>query len=350
MNLTQPIVASRTERVCSVCQAELRSGDLACPRCATLVHRDRLDAISKAALELERTATQQEPGPLAEARELWRSALPLLPREATQADWIRQHIKALDTQLAGYEKTAELDSPKQKPNWTKRLGPLAPIAVLLAKLKSFFFILLKLKFLLSFALFLGVYWSLFGPWFGAGFAIQILIHELGHVFAVKRQGLKADLPVFLPGFGAYVRWQGFNISVERRAEIALAGPLFGLFAAAGCMGLYMYTQRPVFAALAHAGAWLNLLNLIPVWMLDGGQAAHALSRLQRGLLLVSSVVFFALTDQKVFLLVAAGMVYRLFTKDVPEEPSTRTMVFYMALLFLLGALLKVIPMQPRSAF
>jgi len=48
------------------------------------------------------------------------------------------------------------------------------------------------------------------------------------------------------------------------------------------MGLYMYTQRPVFAALAHAGAWLNLLNLIPVWSLDGGQAAHALSRLQRG--------------------------------------------------------------------
>ena len=101
----------------------------------------------------------------------------------------------------------------------------------------------------------------------SGFAVQILIHELGHVFAVKRRGLKADLPVFLPGFGAYVRWQGFDISVDARAEIALAGPFFGLLAAAGCMGLYAYTQRPVFAALAHAGAWLNLINLIPVWML-----------------------------------------------------------------------------------
>jgi ABC-type siderophore export system fused ATPase/permease subunit len=57
-----------------------------------------------------------------------------------------------------------------------------------------------------------------------------------------------------------------------------------------------------------------------------------------------------LTGQKVFLLVAAGMTYRLFTKDTPTESSTRTMVFYVVLLFLLGALLRVIPMQPGGAF
>ncbi len=344
MGLSQPVVISPASRVCSVCQADLRPGDLACARCQTLVYGARLDAISKQALELERLGNVDAAG------ELWRSALPLLPRGSTQADWIRQHLAELEGQVAQRAKTAELDRPAVKPNWTKRLGPLAPLALLLAKLKSFFFILLKLKFLLSFALFLGVYWTLFGPWFGVGFAVQILIHELGHVFAVKRNGLKADLPVFLPGFGAYVRWQGFDISVETRAEIALAGPLFGLLAAAGCMGIYAYTRMPVFAALAHAGAWLNLINLIPVWMLDGGQAAHALSRLQRGLLLVACVVFFALTEQKVFLLVAAGMLYRLFTKDTPEAPSTRTMVAYVVLLFVLGALLRVIPMQPGGAF
>ncbi|WP_263382484.1 site-2 protease family protein [Granulicella arctica] len=344
MSLSQPLVIAASSRVCPVCQADLRAGDLACPRCQTLVHRERLDAISKSALELERGGRRDD------ARELWRSALPLLPRGSTQADWIRQHVLELDGQATQMEKIAEQDQPKQKVDWRKRLGPLAPGLLVLAKLKTFFFILLKLKFLLSFALFLGVYWTLFGPWFGAGFAIQILIHEMGHVFAVKKNGLKADLPVFLPGFGAYVRWQGFDISVDTRAEIALAGPLFGLLAAAGCMGIYLYTKMPVFAALAHAGAWLNLINLIPVWMLDGGQAAHALSRLQRGLLLAACIVFYALTDQKVFLLVAAGMAYRLFTKDVPEQPSTRTMVFYMVLLFVLGALLKVIPMQPGGAF
>ncbi len=240
--------------------------------------------------------------------------------------------------------------PPEKPSWTKRLGPLAPLAFLLAKLKTVFFILLKLKFLLSFALFLGVYWTLFGPWFGVGFAVQIMIHELGHVFAVRRRGLKADLPVFLPGFGAYVRWQGFDIPNAVRAEIALAGPFFGLLGALGCQGIFAYTKMPVFAALAHAGAWLNLINLVPVWVLDGGQAAHALSKVQRGLLLIASAVFFALTEQGVFLFVAAGMLYRLFTRDDPPEPSTRTMVFYIGLLFALGALLKLIPMQPGRGY
>lgn len=244
---------------------------------------------------------------------------------------------------------AQRDSPQpEKPSWLKRLA--VPAVLVLAKLKTVFFLLLKLKFLLSFALFFGVYWTLFGPWFGAGFALQILIHEMGHVVAIKKNGLKADLPVFLPGLGAYVRWQGYDIPVETRAGIALAGPLFGLFAAIGCMGLFLATGRPVFAALAHAGAWLNLINLIPVWMLDGGQAAHALSRLQRGLLLVACLVFFALTGQKVFLLVAAGMAYRMFTHDTPDAPSTRTMVFFTLLLFALGALLRVIPMQPGNPY
>ena len=69
---------------------------------------------------------------------------------------------------AQLEKGLNPGPPPEKPSWTKRLGPLAPVALLLAKLKGFFFILLKLKFLLSFALFLGVYWALFGPWFGVG--------------------------------------------------------------------------------------------------------------------------------------------------------------------------------------
>jgi Zn-dependent protease len=344
MGLSQPATVIASSRVCAVCQAELRSGELACPRCRTLVHGQRLDAVSKEALEFERA------GRITEARELWRSALPLLPRGATQADWIEQHLRELDTQIGNNVRTAELDRPQKKTDWKKRLGPLAPLLVLLAKLKSVFFILLKLKFLLSFALFLGVYWTLFGPWFGVGFAVQILIHELGHVFAVKRRGMKASLPVFLPGLGAYVRWQGLDVPMEVRAEIALAGPFFGLIAAVVCYGVFLQTHMPVFAALAHTGAWLNLINLIPVWMLDGGQAAHALSRIQRGLLLAACVIFFALTQQGVFLLVAAGMVYRMFTHDTPAEPSTRTMIFFTVLLFALGTLLKVIPMQPGRPF
>ncbi|HEY0263553.1 MAG TPA: site-2 protease family protein [Granulicella sp.] len=338
MGLTPTIPAADTARVCAVCQAALRPGDLACPRCQTLVYAQQLDALSKQAQELEST------GQLAEAREVWRSALSLVPRMSTQAEWVEQRVRALDALLA--QRGIVPAKPQDRSRWAKWLGPLAPIAVVLSKLKGLLFILLKAKFLLSFALFLGVYWSLYGAWFGIGFAVQILLHELGHVFAVKRRGMKADLPVFLPLMGAYVRWQGMNIPIAVRAEIALAGPFFGLLASAACFGIFIYTKMPVFAALAHAGAWLNLVNLMPLWILDGGQAAYALNKLQRGLLLAACLIFFAVTGQATFLLVALGMLIRLFTHDTPSEPSTRTMIFFLLLLFALGGLLSVIPMQP----
>jgi len=326
---------------CRACRADLVPGTLACPQCAALVYSNHLDQISKTALNLEQI---NRPENLAEARELWLSALPWLPRASRQADWIREHIAALDARINAAE------SPAPPSKWMKRLGPLAPIAVFLAKAKGALLLLFKLKFLLSFAAFFGFYWAIYGVWFGAGFALSILIHEFGHVIAVKRRGLQADLPVFLPGLGAYVRWQGFAISSPARAEIALAGPLAGLLAAAASFAIFLITRKPVFAALAHAGAWLNLFNLIPVWRLDGGQATHALNRLQRGLLLLTCLLFFWMTGQMGFLFVAAGMTYRLFTKDVPEEPSTRTMVFFTVLLFALGALLKIIPFQPATRF
>ena len=62
---------------------------------------------------------------------------------------------------------------------------------------------------------------------------------------------------------------------------ALAGPLAGWLAAAVCVGLYLQTHYLLWAALARAGAGLNVLNLIPIWVLDGAQAANALGRTAR---------------------------------------------------------------------
>jgi Zn-dependent protease len=338
MDLAELAVTPQIVTNCRECHTDLPAGALACPQCNSLVYGHHLEQIAKAASNLEESKQANQ---LAEARQLWLSALPWLPRASRQAEWIRQRVLTLDARI-----NAADQPPPAQSKWIKRFGPFAPIALLLGKAKTALLLLFKLKFLLSFAAFFGVYWALYGLWFGAGFALSILIHEFGHVIAVKRLGFKADLPVFLPGFGAYVRWQGFNISLPARAKIALAGPLAGFLAACVCMALYVATQRPVFAALAHTGAWLNLLNLIPIWVLDGGQATNALSRLQRALLLTTCIVFFVMTRQVAFLLVAAGMTYRLFTRDTPAEPSTRTAVFFTVLLFALGALLKIVPLQP----
>ena len=292
---------------------------------------------------------QQQQWP--EARATWTSMLQWLPPTGTHADAINGRIAAIDARSAA--------EAKRKADWTKRLGPLAPVALFLFKAKTFLLAALKFKFLLSFFAFFGLYWALFGWRFGLGFVLSIAIHEFGHYFAARRRGLKADLPVFLPGLGAYVRWYSQGMSLDTLSAIALAGPFAGLLAAAVCAAVYIalgghageqvvnrigpQTGSAVWGALAYSGAWLNLINLIPVFGLDGAQATMALNRMQRGLLLAASIAFYAFLHEGVFLFVAAGMAWRLFTGAAPEQPSTPTMVRYMLLFLLLGSLMWIVP-------
>ena len=314
---------------CPSCSHWISEGTLACPECGALVYREHIAGLATAAQTLERE--QRWP----EARAAWGTALGWVPGGSAQRAALEQRISAIDRRdEADKEKTIR---------WTKRLGPLAPVLIFLGKLKGLLFLLFKFKFLFSFLTFFGLYWALFGWKFGLGFTLSILVHEMGHYFAVKQKGLKADLPVFLPGLGAYVRWFSMGIPLDSLASIALAGPLFGLGAALVCLGLFAWTHQQVYLALAHTGAFINLLNLIPVLGLDGAQATYALSKLQRGLLLGSAVALFAVMQQGIFLFLAAGMAWRMFTKDEPAEASNRTMAYFLLLLFALGAFLRIVP-------
>ncbi len=310
---------------CPNCQHWIPDGVLACPECATLVYSQYLNRMGAAA------ARAEQEGRLAEARQLWQDALRWLPEDASQAEQIRAHRNSLGGRLQ-----AEDD---RMAKWKKRLGPLFPVFVAAVKFKTALFLLFKMKFLLGFLGYFGIYWVLFGWKFALGFTLSILVHELGHYVAVKRRGLQADLPMFLPGLGAYVRWYSQGMKLGELAAIALAGPLWGLGAALACLGLYQWTKLPVFEALAYTGAWVNLLNLIPVMGLDGAQATYALNRLGRGLILASCVVLFALMQEGVFLFIGAGMTWRMFTQDAPEENSNRTLFSFLGLLMALGAFL-----------
>ena len=100
--------------------------------------------------------------------------------------------------------------------------------------------------------------------------ILILVHEMGHYIDIKRRGLPADMPVFLPGLGAYVRWNALGVSTETRSFVSLAGPLAGCIGAAVCALVWIDTGESLWIGLASLTAIINLLNLIPVWILDGG--------------------------------------------------------------------------------
>ena len=318
-------------RNCHSCGGPLALGAIVCPQCHALVHSEELVRISTAAKAFE------EQGELGKAREAWLGALPLLPPDSTQAEWIRGQAYKLEIAA----KNAPPAAPKY--GWAKKLGPLAPIAILLAKSKSLFFLLFKLKFLLSLLSFVWIYWLLYGPKFGIGFAVLILVHEMGHYIDIRRRGLPAEMPVFLPGLGAYVKWQALGVTRQTRAEVSLAGPLAGLIGAAFCVAMWFSTHNGIWGALARASAWLNVVNLTPVWILDGGQAANALGKSQRFALLAACLALAAWTRDWSFALVAAGTVYRLFTKDLPPTGSSRVTGYYLAVLAALAVVMYLIP-------
>lgn len=326
---------------CPNCQHWLTDGTLACPDCNTLTYGAHLSQIAASAQALEQA------GNLPEARDRWATALQWLPENSQQYAGIRQHIGQLDAQLAA--------AADKEARWKKRLGPFAPVALFLLKIKSWVFVLFKLKFLLSYLAFFGFYWAVWGWRFAAGFMGCIFIHEMGHYIAVRRRGLKAELPLFIPMMGAYVRWYHQGMSRSTLAAISLAGPLYGLGAALACRGLYAATGFGLWLVLANIVAWLNLLNLIPVLGLDGSQAAYALSHGQRLIIAITCFIFFGLTVSTsggdlfaptthwIFALLGVGMGYRCFTHDTPEEPHTNTMIYFLLLILALGFTLLLSP-------
>jgi Zn-dependent protease len=330
-----PTITPDLIRNCKRCSRELAPGALVCDQCHALVHSEKLDQLAAEARALEAK------GDLRQAREQWLMGLPLLPPNSRQASWIQQHARSLDTAAA------RVQPPPQSDNkWVKKLGPVGPIAVLAAKGKVLLTALFKLKFLLSFVAFIGIYWAAFGMKFGIGFAVLILIHEMGHFVDIKRRGLPAEMPVFLPGLGAYVRWQALGVPLETRAAISLAGPLAGFFASVACAVLWWQTGNPLWAALARAGAVLNLLNLIPVWALDGGQAALALSKMERVVLLTACLALWLVLGQGLFFLVALGAAYQVFfAGDLPAHPSRATIIYFVAVLTALGVMIRLMPGQ-----
>jgi len=96
------------------------------------------------------------------------------------------------------------------------------------------------------------------------------VHELGHFVEAKRQGLDVSLPRFIPFLGAYVAIKNSPLNPMRNALVALAGPVAGGLASAACWGVGSATQSSLLHALAYAGFFLNLFNLIPIGILDGG--------------------------------------------------------------------------------
>lgn len=301
------------------------------------------------ALELERLAGEakaaSDRGDTSVSLRLWRQALELLPSSTVQYQSVRKRVEQLERVEA--ERAAK-EPPKHGfwGRWIARLGPAGVFAwkakvivlLVLGKAKLLLLGLTKLTTLLSMAASLGLYWALYGWKFGLGLVLLIYIHEMGHVAALRRFGIPASAPMFIPGFGAFIRLKAHPPTVGQDARVGLAGPIWGFGAACGAYALYLWTGVPIWAALARFGAWINLFNLIPVWQLDGSRGFAALTRVHRGAILGIVLLTWVLTHDSMLFLVALGCGYRLFTNDYAQESDMPVLGQFVALVVLLALL------------
>jgi Zn-dependent protease len=117
----------------------------------------------------------------------------------------------------------------------------------------------------------------FGSWkFGLGFVLLLLVHELGHVFEARRQGVHVTLPTFIPFFGAFVMVRQSGLAPWRSALVSLAGPFFGGLGAAAVWAVGSASDTTWLVQLAYVGFLLNAANLLPVGFLDGGAIFRAI--------------------------------------------------------------------------
>jgi Zn-dependent protease len=183
-----------------------------------------------------------------------------------------------------------------------------------------------------------------GVWFGVGFVLLILVHELGHGYAMKRCGVDAGWPIFIPFFGAMISMKGLPQDRAHEAEIAYGGPLAGTAAALAVAAVGLVTESRLLISLAYTGFFLNLFNLTPISPLDGGRVAQAFSRRAwiAGAILLALLFFATRAPQLLF--IAALALPRLFGRQgtdlraALEPPAQRAWAFrYFGLAAFLGA-------------
>jgi len=158
----------------------------------------------------------------------------------------------------------------------KLFAPLVALVLLLVKFGG---VLLKFKVVAtagSMLVSIAAYAWIWGLPFAVGFVVLILVHELGHVLELRRQGVPASAPLFIPFLGAVIGMKELPEDAWREARVALAGPILGSVGAAALWAAGEAAGSDLLVALAFVGFFLNLFNLIPIVPLDGGRAVAAL--------------------------------------------------------------------------
>ncbi len=174
------------------------------------------------------------------------------------------------------------EQEQRRPPWWRRYagGLIAAVVVAATKLKAVLLLLPKIKVLTtsgSMLVSVAAYSLIWGWKFAVGFVVLLFVHEMGHVIQLRREGVEASAPLFIPFLGALVWAKSLGGNALAEARVGLAGPILGSIGAAACIPIAWATDADLWMALAFTGFLLNLFNLLPVTPLDGGRAMAALA-------------------------------------------------------------------------
>jgi Zn-dependent protease len=301
-----------------------------------LVHATTLKQLA------EEAANARATGDVTKALLSWRQALELLPPNTRQAQVVSATIESLSRELdhAGVPAGSQATGGGRSKVATGAAG-LGVIGLLLSKLKFVLLGLTKLGTLASMLLAFSVYWTLWGWRFALGFVVSIYIHEMGHVAALTRLGIKATAPMFIPGIGAVVRLKQYPVTPREDARVGLAGPIWGLAAAAVAYGVFRATDSQTWGAIARVGAWINLFNLLPVWQLDGARGFRALSRAERwGVVAIMAAMWLA-THEGLLVLLFLAAAYAAWRGEAPAEGDRRAAFEFGMLVVVLSVMTRI---------
>ena len=155
--------------------------------------------------------------------------------------------------------------------------------------------------LLSLLLFVGSFLIIFSDriQFLISLVVVLFIHEMGHFIFMKFFKYKEVKMMFVPLMGAFVQGIKSKYSQKESFFVVMGGPIPGiLFGLIGSVFAVIY-QVPWLMELSGIFMILNMINLLPLDPLDGGQLFRLLVKYDHDLFLmifslVSSVILIAI--------------------------------------------------------
>ena len=253
---------------------------------------------------------------------------PMLPEPASPIG-----IERDDEQPLGWPPPPDEDRRKRQGFLRRRVAPIgAAILAFLAKIKSIILLLPKVKLLVtagSMLVSIAAYATIWGVPFALGFVILLLVHEMGHVIALRREGIKASAPMFIPFLGALISARSLGDDAAAEARVGLAGPILGTLGSGVCLLIWHLTGHDYWRALAFTGFFLNLFNLLPVVPLDGGRAMAAMAPWMWGVGFVAMVVLAFVFPNPIILIIVVFAGYETYRRwKLRRGGSSQQLAYY----------------------